>query len=110
MAWTIRYFNADVQRSILEFPAGVQARYIHLTQRMSAFGPDLGMPHTRPLGSGLFELRLKAERGIGRVFFGTISRQTIVMLHAIVKKTQKTPLRDIRIARRRLKEIGHADS
>jgi phage-related protein len=36
---------------------------------MVAFGPDLGMPHTRAMGKSLFELRLKSKEGIGRVFF-----------------------------------------
>src|ERR1700730_8941877 len=66
MEWEIHYFREDVQDVIMAFPAGIQARYIHLTERMVHFGPDLGMPHTRALGKGLFELRLKAKEGIGR--------------------------------------------
>lgn len=61
MEWEIVYYNDDVQQAILKFPAGLQARFIHLTERMLAFGPDLGMPHTRAMGKGLFELRLKSK-------------------------------------------------
>jgi phage-related protein len=53
----------------LALPPGFQARYIHLTERMLIFGPDLGMPHTRAMGKGLFELRLKSKEGIARVLF-----------------------------------------
>ena len=42
-------------------------------KRMEVYGPDLGMPHTRAMGDGLFELRLKAAEGIARVFFCTWS-------------------------------------
>ena len=52
MEWEIAYFDAHLQQSIMAFPAGLQARYIHLTQRMLTFGPDLGMPHSRALGQG----------------------------------------------------------
>src|ERR671930_2391484 len=64
MEWEIAYHSDDVQQAILEFPPGLQARYIHLTERMPTFGPDLGMPHTRAMGKGLFELRLKSREGI----------------------------------------------
>jgi len=39
---------------------------------MEEYGPNLGMPHTRALGNGLFEIRAKAEEGIGRAFFCTM--------------------------------------
>lgn len=104
MDWTIHYYSADVQRLIVEFPDGIQARYIHLTERMAAFGPDLGMPHTRAMGQGLFEIRMKAKEGIGRVFYCTLPGRRIIMLHASIKKSAKTPARELKIARARLKE------
>ena len=89
----------------MAFPPGIQARYIHLTERMIAFGPGLGMPHTRAMGKGLFELRMKSSEGIGRVFFGTLPRQRIMMLHAFIKKSTKTPANELKIARARLKVV-----
>ena len=50
-------------------PAGILARYLHLTDLMLEFGPNLGIPHTRTLKDKLFELRMKGKEGIGRVFF-----------------------------------------
>jgi phage-related protein len=111
MEWEIAYFSRDVQDAIMAFPAGIQARYIHLTARMITFGPDLGMPHTRALGKRLFELRMKAKEGIGRVFFCTSSGRRIMMLHAFVKKSAKTPAKELKIARARLKEVqGNEDT
>jgi len=57
------------------------------------------------MGRGLFELRLKASEGISRVFYCTVSGRRVVMLHQFIKKTQKTPAREIEIARRRMKEL-----
>jgi phage-related protein len=104
MEWEIAYYDENLQDTVLAFPAGIQARYIHLTERMLAFGPDLGMPHTRAMGKGLFELRMKSKEGIGRVLFCTLPGRRIVMLHAFVKKSQKTPARELTVARARLKE------
>ncbi len=105
MEWTIFYFHEDVTRAIMEFPAGIQARYIHLTERMLVFGPHLGMPHTRAFGQGLFELRMKSKEGIGRVLFCVLPGQQIMMLHAFVKKTSKTPAKELKLARQRQKGV-----
>lgn len=109
MEWEIVYYNDDVQQVILMFPASLQARYIHLTERILTFGPDLGMPHTRALGKGLFELRLKSKEGIGRVFFFNRPNRQIMMLHAFVKKSAKTPPKELKIARERMKEVQAND-
>jgi phage-related protein len=72
---------------------------------MEIYGPDLGLPHTKAMGGGLFELRIKAAEGIPRVFYCTIVGRRIVILHQFVKKTDKTPAKELQIARRRMKEI-----
>ena len=110
MAWEIKYHDAKLQAVVLALPAGILARYFHCTDRMQLFGPDLGMPHTRAMGSGLFELRLKSREGIGRVFYCTLVKRKIVMLHQFVKKTDKTPPKELTIALKRMKEWKDADS
>jgi phage-related protein len=57
----------------------------------------------------LFELRLKAGEGIARVFYCTQVGRRIVMLHQFTKKSDKTPLKELEIARRRMKEIKDAE-
>jgi phage-related protein len=111
MDWEIVYYTDDVQEAILAFPPGVQARYVHLTERMLAFGPDLGMPHTRAMGKGLFELRMKSKEGIGRVFFCNRPNRRIMMLHAFVKTSAKTPPKELKVARERMREVqAHDDA
>ena len=79
-------------------------------RRMVALGPNLGAPHTKAFGGGLFELRLKGAEGIALVFFCALAGKRIVMLHSFIKKSDKTPLREREIAEYRLKEIKHANS
>jgi phage-related protein len=110
MHWTITYVSETVQAGIFEMPAGLLARYLRYTERMEVYGPDLGMPHTRAMGEGLLELRLKASEGIARVFFCTVIDRRIVMLHHFVKKTEKTPPNELATARRRMKEAKDAFS
>ncbi len=83
----------------------MKARFVALTDRMMQVGPDLGMPHTRAMGNGLFEIRIKAEEGIARVFYCTFMNHEIVILHAFIKKMQATPKKEWDIAIKRLKEV-----
>ena len=105
MEYRIRYYSLEVQQDVMALPVTLQARYINLTRRMMEFGPNLGLPHTDAFGGGLFELRLKGAEGIARVFFCTLVNKDIVMLHCFVKKSQKTPAKELNIARNRLQEI-----
>jgi len=106
--WTITYFSESVQKEILAMPAGFLARYLRYADRMELFGPDLGMPHTRAMGDGLFELRLKASEGITRAFYCTMVGKKIMVLHQFIKKTDKTTIRELETARRRMREVKNA--
>jgi phage-related protein len=61
------------------------------------------------MGEGLFELRLKAKEGIGRVFYCTLPIQRIMRLHVFVKKPEKTPKKELKIARTRAKKVQRHD-
>jgi phage-related protein len=108
--YTISYYSEAVQEQIVELPDTLAARYIVLTRRMVALGPNLGEPHTKAFGDGLFELRLKGAEGIARVFFCTLIGKRIVMLHSFLKKSERTPLRESGIARARMKEVKRANA
>ena len=108
MNWRISFYSADLQKEILDLPVGFVARFLRYAERMEVYGPDLGMPHTRAVGRGLFELRLKAAEGIARVFYCTVVERRIVMLHQFIKKSEKTPRKELEIALRRMKEVKDA--
>ena len=110
MDYTINYYSDTVQQQIMELPVSLAARYVVLTRRMIALGPNLGAPHSKAFGDGLFELRLKGADGIARVFFCTLTGKRIVILHSFVKKTDKTPLRERDVAQTRMKEIKRANA
>jgi len=108
VTWHISFYSPALQKEILGLPAGFVARFLRYAERMEVYGPDLGMPHTRAMGHGLFELRLKAPEGIARVFYCTVIDRRIVMLHQYIKKSEKTPRRELEIAHKRMKEVKNA--
>ena len=110
MTWKVSFFSQRLEAEILALPAGFVARFLKYAERMELYGPDLGMPHTRAMGQGLFELRLKAADGIARVFYCTVVDRRIVMLHQFVKKTDKTHPKELALARKRMKEWKNVDT
>lgn len=60
-----------------------------------------------PLAMGLFELRPRGRSGIGRAFYCFVVGKRIVVLHAFIKKSQSTPDRELKLARKRMKECLH---
>jgi phage-related protein len=105
VTYSLLFFNASVQAEIEGWPAGINASFVRITEQMVESGPNLGLPYTRPFGDGLFEIRAKGEEGIGRAFFCTLIGRRIVILHGFIKKTQQTPAKELKLARKRLKEV-----
>lgn len=69
------------------------------------FGWPIGMPRVRPIGNKLFEVRSGLTDGSDARIFFTIYKSTMVLLHSFLKTTKKTPQRDLRLARNRLKKF-----
>ncbi len=105
MNWRVTFYNEKVEKKTLSFPKGILASFLYIAEMMEEYGPALGMPHTAPMGAGLFEIRAKGMECIGRSFFCTIKGQEIIILHYFIKKSQKTPKKEIDLARKRMKEV-----
>jgi phage-related protein len=105
VTYTVEYFHPRVKAEIETWPDGILADFARIVELLMEFGPNLRMPHSRAMGGGLFELRPRGREGIGRVFYCFVVRQRVVILHAFVKKTEDTPKQELRIARKRMKEV-----
>jgi phage-related protein len=103
--YSIEYFHPRVLAEIEAWPADVLADYARLVELLMEHGPNLRLPHSRAFGDGLFELRPKGRSGIGRAFYCFLLSRRILVLHAFVKKSHQTPDRELKLARKRLKEI-----
>lgn len=107
MSYEIEYFHERVLAEIESWPVDILADYARLIELLIEHGPNLRLPHSRSLGEGLFELRPRGYSGIGRTFYCFLVGQRVVIVHAFIKKTQQTPDRELKLARKRVKEIRH---
>jgi len=105
MSWKVTFYSEKVEKEILKFPVGILADLLHILEMIEDLGPNLGKPHTAAMGDGLFEIRAKGKEGIVRSFFAIAVENEIIILHSFVKKSQKTPKKELEKARKRLKEL-----
>ena len=102
-------FHPRAREALRSYPEEVRYEFGRTLQRVQE-GIKLSMPQSRPLpvvASGAHELRVRGADGIYRVFYFTSSPVAIMVFHAFVKKTRKSPALQIQLARARLKEMVH---
>ena len=100
-------FHPKTRKIIRQFPKKARTRLGKGLFRLQ-MGEQIGMPNSRPMpavAAGASELRVKAEDGNFRAFYYTASSQGVLVFHAFVKKTQRTPPLELEMARKRLKEL-----
>ena len=69
------------------------------------FGWPLGMPLVRKIEKGLWEVRIQLDSRIARILF-TVHSNLMVLLHGFIKKSQKLPANDLKIAKKRINNLG----
>jgi phage-related protein len=105
MTYQIDYYHQRVLAEIESWPVDVLADYARLVELLAQHGPSLRLPHSKAFGDGLFELRPRGRSGIGRVFYCFLLGKRLIVVHAFIKKTQETPDKELKLARKRVKEL-----
>ena len=93
---------------MLTIPADFKARIMRIIDMLTAHGPQhVREPYVKHIEGHrkLFEIRANGKDGIARVFYCTISEQRLILLHGFLKKSRKTPRREIDIAVKRMQEV-----
>jgi phage-related protein len=107
MKWKITFYSEKVELQTLKFPAGILANFLHIAEMIEDLGPNLGKPYAGRLDSGLYEIRAKGKEGIGRSVYCVVKGKAkeIVILHSFIKKSQKTPKKELDLSKKRMKEV-----
>ena len=101
------HFHPAARDALRTFPEDVRRSFGKALYDLQA-GQSLAMPVSRPMpsiASGAAELRVRDAAGIYRAFYVVRVAQAILVFHAFVKKTQKTPDRELALGRKHLKEM-----
>lgn len=104
--WIVETLNAAVTAELNSLPDDMLARLRRIGELIQIHGIErVGEPHVKHLEGRLWEMRLIGRDGIARAIYVTASGRRVVIVRVFVKKTQKTPRREIELARERAKEV-----
>ncbi|MDQ1355133.1 MAG: hypothetical protein QG657_5443 [Acidobacteriota bacterium] len=109
MNWTIEFYktkmgNIPVREFLDRLNPRQAANVIEAMDLLKTFGLQLREPYVKFVGDKLYELRIKDPDGAYRIFYFASAGKKFVMVHGFVKKTQKTPVKELAIAKKRMKE------
>ena len=103
--WTVETLNETVDDEIEALPSDMQARLVRISELIEAEGLEkIGMPYVRHLEGPLWEIRLRGQTE-ARAVYVTVSVRRVVVVRVFIKKTEKTPRREIDLALRRAREL-----
>lgn len=106
MTWAVETLNEVVDAELEELPADMLARFHYISQLIEEFGLDrVREPYVKHLRGRLWEMRMRGKDGISRALYVTAFHKRVVVVRVFIKRTQKTPRREIELALKRAKEI-----
>ena len=106
MRWVFQTLNAVVDAEVRALPPDMQARFLRFGDVIEQAGLQaLSRDAVKHLDGKLWELRITGRDGIARAIYVTAAGRRVVVVRVFVKKTQKTPPRELELARQRAKEI-----
>lgn len=106
MPWIVEVLDARVRDELEALPADMRARFRRIVELIQGYGLEqMREPHVKHLEGPLWEMRMKGKDGISRAIYVTSRGRRVVVVRVFVKKTEKTPRREIDPALERAKEI-----
>jgi phage-related protein len=106
MGWAVETLDQTVDSEVEALPVDMRARLVRIAKLIEEMGLErVGEPHVKHLEGPLWEMRLKGRSGISRALYVTAVGRRVVIVRVFVKKTEKTPRREIALALSRAKSI-----
>lgn len=110
MAWTVEFYCDESGREpVVKFldslPVDARAKVTRLLELLARYGVLLKEPYTKQVRGKVRELRVMDPLGAVRVFYFAYTGKRLVLLHGFLKKTAKTPMRELDMAELRMQEF-----
>jgi len=110
MEWSVKFYKTEDEHSPVEewlesIPKSAKAKIVRNMLLLEQLGLTVREPYVKPLGDKLYEVRAKEQNGIYRVIYSAYTGKQFVILHGFTKKTQKTPSKEIEVAKKRMEEF-----
>ena len=104
--WSVTYLDDDAKAEVEALPADMRASFGRIVELVRAYGLEhMREPYAKHVEGKLLEMRMTGRDGIARAFYVAASGRRVVVLRTFVKKTPKTPRREIELALTRAREV-----
>jgi len=104
--WSFTYVNAEAKAALDARPREVRASFERIVRLVQGVGLErVHEPYIKHVEDRIWEMRLRGRDGIARALYVAATGRRVVILRVFAKKTQKTPRREIELARQRAKEV-----
>ena len=100
---TVKILDASLKKFISKLQKPTIAKTLHVINLLKQFGSHLSFPHTQKINQDLHELRIKGQQEV-RIFYTIISNQ-IILIHGFIKKSNKTPKKEVDTATKKIKAL-----
>jgi len=105
--WVVIYGDKRAEKEVGKLADDVRADFLRIVDMVEQYGLEqVHEPYVKHLQGKLWEMRMRGRDGIGRAAYVAAQGKRVVVLHAFIKKTQKTPVEAIDLALKRAKELG----
>lgn len=106
MVWRVEVLDRRVLKELEALSDDTRQRFLRISELIEKHGrAAMHEPHVKHLAGKLWEMRMTGKDGIARAVCIIAAGERVVVVHAFVKKTQRTPQRALEIARARAKEV-----
>jgi phage-related protein len=106
VTWSFVFVNAEAQAELDALPLDIRASFERIVRLVPGFGLEqVHEPYIKHIEGPIWEMRLRGRDGIARALYVTATGRRVVILRVFTKKTQRTPRREIKLARRRAEEV-----
>ena len=100
-----RVFDNSIEKFISSLGKKTGPKVVRTIGLLEEYGPKLGMPHSRKVRDNIFELRVRGIQEVRILYI--FHKGSAVLLHAFLKKSQKIPQKELRVALQRVKTIDN---
>jgi len=106
--WKVEFLNESVEAEFDGLPIEIKAKIVRISQLIEQVGvSSVRQPYVRHLQGKIWEIRARGKEKLARSLYTTVTGKRVIILRTFVKKTRKTPKREIEIALQRIKELDH---
>jgi len=96
----VSFFNSKIEDYLLSLEKTTYSKVLKHIELLETFGHKLTMPYSKQISRNLYELRIRGQQEV-RIFYCFYNKQ-IYVVHAFIKKSQKTPRNEIKTAQKRI--------